>query len=77
MNPSPLTKNLPENPYVYFVHSFAAEVKKQENLCAVCDYGTKVIALVSKGNLFGCQFHPEKSGDIGLTILKNFGELTL
>ena len=77
INPSPLIKNLPKNPYVYFVHSFAAEVKKQENLCAVCDYGTKVTALVSKGSLFGCQFHPEKSGEIGLTILKNFGDLCL
>ncbi|MCX7615748.1 MAG: imidazole glycerol phosphate synthase subunit HisH [Clostridiales bacterium] len=77
VNPSPLTKNLPEKPYVYFVHSFAAEVKHSENLSAVCDYGTKVTALVSKKNLFGCQFHPEKSGDIGLIILKNFGELFL
>ncbi len=77
INPSPLTKGLPENAYVYFVHSFAAEVKNREDLTAVCDYGTKVTALVSKGSAFGCQFHPEKSGDVGLMMLKNFGELSL
>ena len=40
------------------------------------DYGTTVTAMVARGNVFGCQFHPEKSGPVGMTILKNFGELT-
>ena len=42
----------------------------------VTDYGTMVTAMVARGNVFGCQFHPEKSGPVGMTILKNFGELT-
>lgn len=72
---SPLLKGINEGDSVYFVHSFMAYTDK-ENISAQCDYGTKVPALVERGNVFGAQFHPEKSGDVGLTILKNFGELT-
>ena len=69
----PLLKGV-EGEYVYFVHSFAA-VTPRENVGAYCDYGGKVPALCFKGNVFGCQFHPEKSGDVGLKILRNFAEL--
>jgi len=71
---NPLTKGLSDGDYVYFVHSFCAYVAP-EHLALTTDYGTTVTAMVAKGNVFGCQFHPEKSGDVGMTILKNFGEL--
>ena len=70
----PLLNNVDEGDYVYFVHSFAA-VTDSENVAAYCDYGMKVPALVAKGNVYGCQFHPEKSGKTGLDILKNFAML--
>ncbi len=73
-NPSPLLAGVPEGSYVYFVHSFAARTDA-ENLCAVADYGMEVPALVAKGLVFGAQFHPEKSADVGLAILRNFGGL--
>ena len=71
----PILHRLPEESYVYFVHSYAAVVK-DEYLAAYVEYGTKVPAMVYDGNtVFGAQFHPEKSGDVGLQILKNFGGL--
>lgn len=70
----PLLNNVEEGDYVYFVHSFAA-VTDGKNVAAYCDYGMKVPALVAKGNVYGCQFHPEKSGKTGLDILKNFAML--
>ena len=76
VNENPLTKGLSDGDYVYFVHSFAATVKERKNLALTTDYGGTVTAMVAKGNVFGCQFHPEKSGPVGMTILKNFGELT-
>ncbi len=76
VNANPLTAGLSDGDYVYFVHSFCARVKLPENLAMTTDYGTTVTAMVARGNIFGCQFHPEKSGPIGMTILKNFGELT-
>ncbi len=60
--------------YVYFVHSFAA-VTDSRYVAAYCDYGMKVPALVQNGLVFGCQFHPEKSGEIGLDILRRFNSL--
>lgn len=60
--------------YVYFVHSFAAECPS-ENVAAYCDYGMKVPALVFSGNVYGAQFHPEKSGETGLNILRCFAEV--
>jgi glutamine amidotransferase len=63
--------------YVYFVHSFAGFPEKQSDIAAVVDYGMDVTALVWDGkNTFGAQFHPEKSGETGLHILKNFVALT-
>ncbi len=69
---SQLFKELPESPYVYFVHSYYLEAADRSDVLATADYGITFDCAVEKGNLFGCQFHPEKSGDIGLSILKNF-----
>ena len=60
--------------YVYFVHSYAADCPS-ENVAAYCDYGMKVPALVFNGNVYGAQFHPEKSGEAGLEMLKKFAKL--
>ncbi len=73
-NDCPLMYNLPDEAYVYFVHSFQAYCKK-ENIAAYCEYGDIIPALVFEGNVYGAQFHPEKSGDVGLKILKNFESL--
>ena len=73
---NPLLRGLSEGDYVYFVHSFAARVEDPADLALTTDYGGEVAAMVAKGRVFGCQFHPEKSGDVGLEILKNFGELS-
>ncbi len=73
---NPLTRGLSNGDYVYFVHSFAATVQDPADLALTTDYGGTVTAMVARGNVFGCQFHPEKSGDVGMTILRNFGELT-
>ena len=60
--------------YVYFVHSFFAE-NCEDSLSAVTEYGIPITAAVEKGNIFGCQFHPEKSGNVGLNILRKFAEV--
>ena len=69
-----LFKNVPENSYVYFVHSFYAK-NCEDSLLAYADYEVKVPALVKNKNVYGAQFHPEKSGDVGLNLLKAFAEL--
>lgn len=71
---SPLLKGIESGEYVYFVHSFMAYTGSDQ-IAADCDYGIQIPALVQKGMIFGAQFHPEKSGDTGLRILKNFGGL--
>lgn len=73
--PCPLTRGLRGGEYVYFVHSFCALPEDPGNLAAAADYGVPVAAMVFRENVFGCQFHPEKSGAPGLKILQNFGEL--
>lgn len=60
--------------YVYFVHSFFAE-NCADSLSAVTQYGIPITAAVEKGNVYGCQFHPEKSGNVGLNILRKFAEV--
>ena len=70
---SPLLKNTREGEYVYFVHSYSA-VGCEDSLLAVTEYGADLTACVGRGNVFGCQFHPEKSGETGLRILKAFCE---
>jgi glutamine amidotransferase len=72
---SPILKDVKEGSFVYFVHSYYAEIEEDGILNAYADYEVKVPGIVSKGNVFGLQFHPEKSGDIGLQMLKNFGEM--
>lgn len=72
INESPLTKSLKGGEQVYFVHSYEARVKDLSELIAVTDYGHDITAIVGKGNVFGCQFHPEKSESVGLGIIKNF-----
>ena len=71
---NPIFKYTKQGDYVYFVHSFYAK-NCEESLLAVSDYEVKVPALVSCGNVYGAQFHPEKSGDAGLNIIKAFAEL--
>ena len=70
----PLFKYLSQGDYVYFVHSYAA-VDCESSVIALTEYGAPVTAAVAKGNVMGCQFHPEKSGDVGLKILKAFCEM--
>lgn len=72
--PCKLLENVGNEEYVYFVHSFAADCPS-ENVAAYCDYGAKVPALVQNGNVYGAQFHPEKSGETGLNILRSFNAL--
>lgn len=69
-----LMNGLGDDEYVYFVHSYAAECA-DEDVAAYCEYGKRVTALVNRGNVYGAQFHPEKSGKTGLKILSNFAEL--
>ena len=74
---SPLMHGLPENAHFYFVHSYHAIPEVQEDVLAYTHYGIDIPAIVHRNNVFGVQFHPEKSHNNGLTVLKNFAELTL
>ena len=76
LRPNAMTEGLENGSYVYFVHSFMAKPSDENDLAAVTDYGTRVPAMVARENLFGCQFHPEKSGEVGLQMLRNFAKLT-
>ena len=71
---NPLLKYVKEGDCVYFVHSFYASVS-DGSLIATTDYGEEITAAVSSANVYGCQFHPEKSGEVGLSILRAFSEL--
>lgn len=71
---SPLFRYISDGDYVYFVHSYYAS-GCADNTIAVSEYGAELTAAVQNGNVFGCQFHPEKSGEVGLKILKAFAEL--
>lgn len=75
MNGGRLFYDLPEEAYVYFVHSYYLEAKEKETVKATTEYGVTIHASVEKGNLFACQFHPEKSSEIGRKILQNFAKL--
>jgi glutamine amidotransferase len=68
--PSPLLEGIGADPWMYFVHSYAAE--DDEPAVAMCDYGGPVVAMVERDRLWATQFHPEKSGDNGLRLLGNF-----
>ena len=71
---NPLFSCVKEGDFVYFVHSFCA-TNCADAVVATADYGADVTAIVASGNVYGCQFHPEKSGEVGLKILKAFAEL--
>ena len=71
---SPIFKHIKQNDCVYFVHSFYA-ADCEPNIIATAEYGAELTAAVADRNVFGCQFHPEKSGGVGLSILKAFAEM--
>lgn len=73
-NDCPIFKYIKDGDYVYFVHSYSA-VGCDDDIVAYTEYGADLTAAVAKGNVYGCQFHPEKSSDVGLAILKAFNEL--
>lgn len=73
--PSPLWKGLKDGVYAYFVHSYYADPVHQEDILCVSDYGIDYCAGIQRDNIVAVQFHPEKSGGVGLTMLKNFGEM--
>ncbi len=64
-----------DNKHFYFLHSYCMEMDASEGITATSDYGENIVAAVSKNNIHGCQFHPEKSHTSGLTILENFANL--
>ena len=70
-----LFQKIAPNPYVYFVHSYYLKAEEEEIVTAKTEYGVEIHASVEKGNVFACQFHPEKSGETGLQILRNFAGL--
>lgn len=67
-----LFRGLPEDVYVYFVHSYYLQAREEGIVKAVTEYGTQIHASVEKDNVFACQFHPEKSSGVGMKILSNF-----
>ena len=71
---SPIFKNIKDGDFVYFVHSYYGANCK-ESVTATCEYGAELTASVQNKNVFGCQFHPEKSGNVGLNILRAFCDL--
>ncbi|MDO5411723.1 MAG: imidazole glycerol phosphate synthase subunit HisH [Lachnospiraceae bacterium] len=70
-----LFKGIPQGTYVYFVHSYYLKAEDEAIVAATTDYSTRIHASVESGNVFACQFHPEKSSTAGLRILKNFAAL--
>ena len=74
-NQGRLFAGIPQESYVYFVHSYYLQAEDEGIVTAVTDYGTRIHASVEKGNVFACQFHPEKSSRVGLQILKNFAAI--
>ncbi len=72
---SPLLEGISDGSHAYFVHSYQVVPASPEEVRATCDYQGEVVAIVQKGNLVGTQFHPEKSGDVGLKMYENFVEM--
>ena len=70
----PLFRYIKDGDHVYFVHSYYAK-NCGDSLLATTEYGPELTAAVAKGNVYGCQFHPEKSGNVGLNILRGFADL--
>ena len=75
-NKGRLFAGIKEDSYVYFVHSYYLKAEDEDIVMATTDYGTLIHASVEKDNVFACQFHPEKSSEVGMTILKNFIAIT-
>ncbi len=73
---SPLLAGLPDEPYVYFVHSYACAADDPADVLATAQYGVEFHAAVQRGNVIGMQFHPEKSGAVGERLLRNFIAMT-
>ncbi len=74
-NDGRLFAGMKQNPFVYFVHSYYLKASDESIVKATCDYSTCIHASVEKDNVFACQFHPEKSSETGLAILKNFTQI--
>ncbi len=72
---NPFFKDIPDNSYFYFVHSYYVVPEDGSIIASTTDYGVEFVSSISKDNIFACQFHPEKSQEMGLKILKNFGEI--
>jgi len=72
---NPLVSDVPEGSYVYFVHSYYAQLERKEEVVAITRYGIDFPSIISRRNVFATQFHPEKSGKTGLRILKNFVDI--
>ncbi|NQU16878.1 MAG: imidazole glycerol phosphate synthase subunit HisH [Candidatus Saganbacteria bacterium] len=72
---NPLLKDIPEGSMVYFAHSYYPDPKDKAIIMTETDYGLNFASSIAKDNLFGIQFHPEKSGEVGLKMLKNFGSM--
>jgi len=75
VNKSPIFNGVPEGSHFYFVHSYYVDPVEKDVISTVTDYGLEFTSSVWSGNIFAVQFHPEKSGDIGLKVLENFGRL--
>lgn len=75
-NKGRLFEGIDEQSYVYFVHSYYLQAADESIVTATTEYGTTIHASVEKGNVFACQFHPEKSSTVGLKILENFVQIT-
>ncbi|MEE8319115.1 MAG: imidazole glycerol phosphate synthase subunit HisH [bacterium] len=73
--PNPFLKGIPDGSFFYFVHSYYAEPESEDMVATWTDYGLRFCSSISTGNLFACQFHPEKSQRWGLKLLENFGEI--
>ena len=71
-----LYSGVAQGEFVYFVHSYYLKADVEDHVAATTEYGVKIDASVEAGNIFGCQFHPEKSGDVGLCMLKNFAKIS-
>ncbi len=74
-SPKSISKGIPDGSYFYFVHSYYVEPDDKSVVAATTEYGLEFASMIHKGNIYGTQFHPEKSQELGLRMLKNFGEL--
>ena len=72
---NPLFRGIPDHSYFYFVHSYYVELTDDAFISGETDYGITFTSMVARGNLFGVQFHPEKSSDLGQQVYANFGKL--